>query len=144
MLQNYAKMTVNFGKICRLCMKQTEKLLPVFCQDNIIPERVMSLSPSLKLCVGDELPDKVCTECVHQVNISYNFKLQCENSDVTLRQMLLKAEDCPLSNKEEACEIDKVKLEVEEAEITVEEHGINVDSMEDHHRFLRTSQPTIQ
>jgi hypothetical protein len=46
----------------------------------------------LQLCVGDELPDKVCAECMHQVNISYNFKLQCETSDVTLRQMLLKPE----------------------------------------------------
>lgn len=46
----------------------------------------------LQLCVGDELPDKVCTECVHQVNVSYNFKLQCETTDMTLRQMLLKAE----------------------------------------------------
>jgi len=44
----------------------------------------------LQLCVGDELPDKVCTECAHQVNTSYNFKLQCETSDVTLRQMLLR------------------------------------------------------
>jgi hypothetical protein len=46
----------------------------------------------LQLRVGDELPDKVCTECVHQVNVSYNFKLQCETTDMTLRQMLLKAE----------------------------------------------------
>lgn len=51
---------------------------------------VGSLYYILQLCVGDELPDKVCTECVHQVNVSYNFRLQCEMSDVTLRQMLLR------------------------------------------------------
>jgi len=42
-------MTVNFGRMCRLCMKQTEKLLPLFCQDNSLTERVMCLSPSLKV-----------------------------------------------------------------------------------------------
>jgi len=43
--------------------------------------------------------------------------------------------DCPLSNREELCECDKVKLEVEEAEMTVEERGVNLDSTEDHHRL---------
>jgi len=51
-----------------------------------------------------------------------------------LYYILLK--DCPLSNREESCEFDKVKLEVEEAEMTVEEHGVNLDSTEDHHRLV--------
>jgi len=42
-------MIVNFGRMCRLCMKQTERLLPLFCQDNSLTERVMCLSPSLKV-----------------------------------------------------------------------------------------------
>lgn len=42
-------MSVNFGKICRLCMKEAEKLLPMFCQDENLPERVMSLSPGVKV-----------------------------------------------------------------------------------------------
>lgn len=44
--------------------------------------------------------------------------------------------DCPLSNREESCEFDKVKLEVEEAEMTVEEHGVHFDSTEGHHRLV--------
>ena len=40
---------MNFGRMCRLCMKQTEKLLPLFCQDNSLPEKVVCLSPSLKV-----------------------------------------------------------------------------------------------
>lgn len=42
-------MTVNFGRMCRLCMQQTEKLLPLFCQGNSLTEKVMCLSPSLKV-----------------------------------------------------------------------------------------------
>ncbi|XP_023724989.1 uncharacterized protein LOC111874055 isoform X4 [Cryptotermes secundus] len=127
-------MSVNFGTICRLCMKEAEKLLPLFCQDENLPERVMSLSPGLKLCVGDELPDKVCCECVHQVNASYNFRLQCEISDVSLRQLLLKREDFPPNSKEEVCEIDKVKEEVHETEITVEEQRVGLNSSDDPQR----------
>jgi len=44
--------------------------------------------------------------------------------------------DYPLSNREESCEFDKVKLEVEEAEMTLEEHGVNLDNTEDHHRLV--------
>jgi hypothetical protein len=44
--------------------------------------------------------------------------------------------DCPLSNREGSCEIDKVKLEVEEAEMTIEEHGVNLDSTENLHRLV--------
>jgi len=51
-----------------------------------------------------------------------------------LYYILLK--DCPLSNREESYEFGKVKLEVEEVEMTVEEHGVNLDSTEDHHRLV--------
>jgi hypothetical protein len=44
--------------------------------------------------------------------------------------------DFPLSNREEPYEFDKVKLEAEEGEMTVEEHGVNLDSTEDHHRLV--------
>ena len=54
--------------------------------------------------------------------------------EISLYYILLK--DCPLSNREESCEFDKVKLEVEESEMTVEEHGVNLDSTEDHHRLV--------
>jgi len=58
-----------------------------------------------------------------------------------LYYILLK--DCPLSNREESCEFDKVKLEVEEAEMTVEEHDVNLDSTEDHHRLADTNNSSI-
>jgi len=48
----------------------------------------------LKLCVGDGLPAQACSQCVHQVNTSYSFKVQCETSDVTLRQLQAQLEVC--------------------------------------------------
>jgi len=41
-----------------------------------------------KVFVGDGLPAQVCERCVHQVNESFTFKLQCERSDATLRQFI--------------------------------------------------------
>lgn len=37
---------------------------------------------------GDSLPAQVCHQCIQQVNSSYNFKLQCESSDIALHQYL--------------------------------------------------------
>jgi len=40
------------------------------------------------VCTGDGLPAQVCQQCVQQVNICYNFKIQCERSDANLRHYL--------------------------------------------------------
>jgi hypothetical protein len=37
---------------------------------------------------GDGLPAQVCERCVQRVNESFNFKLQCESSDATLRHLI--------------------------------------------------------
>lgn len=39
-----------------------------------------------QVCAGDGLPAQVCQHCMRQIDTSYNFKLQCENSDLALRQ----------------------------------------------------------
>lgn len=36
----------------------------------------------------DGLPTHVCRQCVNQVNVSYNFKRQCEISDAAFRELL--------------------------------------------------------
>ena len=43
---------------------------------------------SSQMFAGDSLPAQVCHQCIQQVNSSYNFKLQCESSDIALRQYL--------------------------------------------------------
>lgn len=48
-----------------------------------------------QMCMGDGLPAQVCCQCVHQINTSYSFKLQCEASDVTLRKLLVHQETQP-------------------------------------------------
>lgn len=35
---------------------------------------------------GDGLPNTICQKCVAKLNIAWQFKIQCENSDAKLRQ----------------------------------------------------------
>lgn len=81
-------MTLNFSTICRLCLGQKDGLLPLFGDDDSLPARIMTFAPVIKMFAGDSLPSQVCHQCIQQVNSSYNFKLQCENSDIALRQYL--------------------------------------------------------
>jgi len=44
------KMTLNFNKICRLCMMQPmDRLLPLFHQEDNLPGKVMTLIPLIKV-----------------------------------------------------------------------------------------------
>ncbi|XP_069678871.1 zinc finger protein 3-like [Periplaneta americana] len=85
-------MTLNFTEICRLCMTRKENLTPLFHNEASggmsLSAKIMYFVPVLQLCADDDLPSQVCQKCSRLVNLSYKFKLQCENSDTTLRQYL--------------------------------------------------------
>lgn len=40
------------------------------------------------MLIDDGLPMLICAQCIYQLNCSYKFKTQCENSDATLRKYL--------------------------------------------------------
>jgi hypothetical protein len=44
-------MSLNFGSICRLCMMQTNAMLPLFSEDDILQNRIMAVVPVIKVCV---------------------------------------------------------------------------------------------
>lgn len=44
-------MTLNFNKICRLCMVEDTQLLPLFVQGDNLPDRLMTLVPILKVSI---------------------------------------------------------------------------------------------
>lgn len=58
-------------------------------------ENSVAIFVMFQLCMGDGLPAQVCSHCVHQINMSYSFKLQCETSDVTLRKLLIHQQTQP-------------------------------------------------
>ncbi|PSN40512.1 hypothetical protein C0J52_11687 [Blattella germanica] len=81
-------MTLNFNCICRLCLLQKDEMLPLFGEDESLPARIMTFAPVIKMFLGDSLPSQVCQQCIQLVNSSYNFKLQCESSDIALHRYL--------------------------------------------------------
>lgn len=85
-----AERSLNFNEICRLCMEQDEKLVPLFEKGDYLVLRIQTLTPKVKVLSGDGLPAQVCKKCVRQINSSYDFKLRCESSDVTLRKYMSK------------------------------------------------------
>jgi hypothetical protein len=44
-------MTLNFNKICRLCMVEDTQLLPLFRQDGSLIDRLLTLVPILKVSI---------------------------------------------------------------------------------------------
>lgn len=38
--------------------------------------------------MNDGLPVLICAQCIYQLNCSFKFKTQCENSDAILRKYL--------------------------------------------------------
>ncbi|XP_033608040.1 zinc finger protein 2 isoform X3 [Cryptotermes secundus] len=81
---------------------------------------------------GDGLPSQVCERCIHRVNESFNFKLQCESSDATLRQFTRSQgmEPSTVGTADYCWTFTEVKVEVNE-ETTAEENSIDVASTEE-------------
>ncbi|KAK9501039.1 hypothetical protein O3M35_002163 [Rhynocoris fuscipes] len=77
-------------KVCRLCLQGGEVMCPIFTsglQNNgtvALPYRIMSCA-RVRLIEGDGLPPNVCASCLAQVDRSYQFKLLCERTELTLR-----------------------------------------------------------
>ncbi|XP_022907265.1 zinc finger protein Paris-like [Onthophagus taurus] len=83
---------INSGPICRVCL---EKCLPnksvcnIFSdikQFNRVSTMIMACS-NVQLTEGDGLPNLICENCIAKLDIAWNFKVQCENSDLKLRQI---------------------------------------------------------
>ncbi|PSN30404.1 hypothetical protein C0J52_22107 [Blattella germanica] len=85
-------MTLNFNEICRFCMQNGRNMLSLYYHDSNIAEKVMTFAPLLKICAEDGLPEQACPQCILQINNCYSFKLQCEKSDETLRQLQSEAQ----------------------------------------------------
>ncbi|KAK9872532.1 hypothetical protein WA026_017997 [Henosepilachna vigintioctopunctata] len=83
-LLNYY-LTMNMNNICRVCLEKG-KLMPIF--DPIKPPHFSILimaCAQIQVQEGDGLPPYICHKCVSKLNIAFQFKIQCENSDARLR-----------------------------------------------------------
>uniref|UniRef100_A0A182PLY3 Protein krueppel n=1 Tax=Anopheles epiroticus TaxID=199890 RepID=A0A182PLY3_9DIPT len=71
-----------FGEICRCCMASKPRMKPLF-DTNLFA--MLNAVTGLNVQQNDGLPSQLCVPCVLQIRRSHFFKVQCENTDTTLR-----------------------------------------------------------
>nr|CAD7407028.1 unnamed protein product [Timema cristinae] len=72
---------------CRLCMYNdgTEPIFDNDAEENHLALKIMYTMPSLRVEENDGFSKVVCVDCAMLVGTFYDFKLQCEKTDITLR-----------------------------------------------------------
>nr|CAD7448920.1 unnamed protein product [Timema bartmani] len=80
----------DFNQICRFCLSQGGVMSAIFDDDGenstiSLPSKIMACA-SVQLSCNDGLPTLICHRCLYQAERSYEFKLQCEDADSTLRE----------------------------------------------------------
>jgi hypothetical protein len=58
--------------------------------------------------MDDGLPMLICAQCIYQLNCSFKFKTQCENSDATLRKYL--SNNMQVKNEVSIIKIDRTPI----------------------------------
>uniref|UniRef100_A0A182JV99 Protein krueppel n=1 Tax=Anopheles christyi TaxID=43041 RepID=A0A182JV99_9DIPT len=71
-----------FGEICRCCMASKPRMKPLF-DTNLFA--MLNAVTGMNVHQNDGLPSQLCVPCVLQIRRSHFFKVQCENTDRTLR-----------------------------------------------------------
>ncbi|KAH8369236.1 hypothetical protein KR009_005188 [Drosophila setifemur] len=80
---------MDVDKICLTCLSSTGPLVSIYdggsgsCLADMLKEFTKT-----KPRQNDNLPEKVCLGCLSEINHCYTFKIKCENSSRTLRQLL--------------------------------------------------------
>ncbi|XP_011190952.1 zinc finger protein 182 [Zeugodacus cucurbitae] len=100
-------MTMDLEKICRTCLGLSGPLLSIYDGGGgggCIADMLRDFTKT-KPRREDKLPEKVCLTCISEINRCYSFKLKCENSCRTLRQLV---PDAPPEETEE--EVSKIKV----------------------------------
>lgn len=76
---------------CRVCLSKDD-LVDLFKYDPNsslrICDTLMKICTTVKITERDYLPHFVCTKCVEKINIAYELKTQCEETDKNLRSKL--------------------------------------------------------
>lgn len=76
---------LDFSKICRICLMEGT-MMSLFKVN--MSKKIMACA-TIQVWPNDGLPGQICTKCASKLHISFQFKKQCEKSDLKLRQYLL-------------------------------------------------------
>lgn len=95
----------DINKICRVCLEEGH-MISIYCTEYAISPLDMIVScTSVKIAAdNDDLPSSICSPCVYRLGVAFQFKQQCENSDMRLRECLglVEPDAAPLSIHDKA------------------------------------------
>lgn len=80
---------MNHVDCCRICLLPDvncvmEPLFKEFPEENLIVEKI-ELCGGIKIEVRDDLPRKICEQCLFSLNVSYDFRNLCQTNDLKLK-----------------------------------------------------------
>ncbi|CAH0551495.1 unnamed protein product [Brassicogethes aeneus] len=105
---------INIGTLCRVCLERMEngkKSYNIFSEGDPTTSNMIMSCASVQISETDGLPNIICHECFIKLNMAWQFKILCENSDAKLREIYLGpsitnieiANEASLSGSEELC-----------------------------------------
>ncbi|GJQ86443.1 hypothetical protein Trydic_g10350 [Trypoxylus dichotomus] len=81
-------------KLCRSCMCESTNVRNLFevkdalgDQSHLIADMLMTCA-SVEITKGDPLPKVICAQCELKLSVAFEFKQQCEKTDVSLRELV--------------------------------------------------------
>ncbi|XP_031769738.2 gastrula zinc finger protein XlCGF57.1-like [Galleria mellonella] len=90
---NSTIISIELKNICRICCQKTTDGFELFCEQ----ERSKDILEKLYLCFHiifnyeSHLPNTICKNCLHELNMAYNFRLKCitfeERFQIYLKQI---------------------------------------------------------
>ncbi|XP_030761343.1 zinc finger protein 184-like [Sitophilus oryzae] len=82
-------MELDFSKICRVCMDKGT-MMSLF---KVNMYKKMMACAAIQVWPNDNLPSQICNKCASKLHLCFQFKRQCEKTDVKLRQYLASLRD---------------------------------------------------
>lgn len=116
-------MSVNYDRVCRLCLSSRGELLPIFPTTSSDESEPPVLANKIKDCVSvqitenDDLPTNVCRKCMDNVNNWHIFKSVCERTQNKLESLL----------KKDGNQLEEVKIKSEPVSDEAYDDGVVID-----------------
>lgn len=90
-------MSFDFENTCRTCLAKTEKLTSLDKKINLDGEtldlcEILDTCTNLKIVPEENMPQRMCIECVSKLSRSFTFRKQCWEADALLRAEAIKEE----------------------------------------------------
>lgn len=76
-----------FNNMCRICLQTFEMSMNYLYDENRLGENLATFA-DVKVFENDDLPCKICVDCVCNLKVSHEFKKKCEQADKQLRKIL--------------------------------------------------------